>query len=261
MLGFGNLTSEKLFRLMMKTCGTTSPLDCLPKLLQLASEKCNLTEIQVDQSTSFSVSRLNYNFQRIVYSRRNFMEPGEQPRPHRYFFKEIQPSWPIIGAGKRRRPTLGPSSMPVQVKGIAFLLVSFFHRPAFTMGSIDGDCWHFFRLDGGYNCRWKPTLGNIPDFKRIAPDQKLELMMTDLDQSKMRIFDQKFSKNGLDCREVLQLQPFSSVSEVGHRQAVAGDEDGRLPLLSNRLLHERDHGGSKARKPWKSPELRQTQGP
>ena len=75
--------------------------------------------------------------------------------------------------------------------------------------------------------------------------------MTDLDQSKMRIFDQKFSKDGLDCRQVLQLQPFLSVSEVGHRQAVAGDEDGRLPLLSNRLLHERDHGGggSKARKP------------
>ena len=92
MLGFGNLTTEKFFRLMMKTCGTTSPLDCLPKLLQLASEKCNLTEIQVDQSTSFSFSRLNYNFQRIVYSRRNFMEPGEQPRLHRYFFKEIQPS-------------------------------------------------------------------------------------------------------------------------------------------------------------------------
>ena len=67
--------------------------------------------------------------------------------------------------------------------------------------------------------------------------------MTELDQAKMRIFDQKFSKDGLDCRQVTSLKLFQSASEVGHRQAAAWDEDGRLPLLSHWLLHERDHGG------------------
>ena len=52
-------------------------------------------------------------------------------------------------------------------------------------------------------------------------DQKLELMMTELDQTKMRNFDQKFSKDGLDCRQVIQLNHLQSVSEVGHRQATA----------------------------------------
>ena len=87
--------------------------------------------------------------------------------------------------------------------------------------------------------------------------------MTELDQIKMRIFDQKFSKDGLDCRQVIWLQHFQSVSEVGHRQATAWDEDGWLPLLSHWLLHERDHegGGSKVPNLYKSSGLRGTQWP
>lgn len=67
----------------------------------------------------------------------------------------------------------------------------------------------------------KKSLENIIDWKRSTPDQKLELMMTELEQEKMRIFDQRFSKDGLDCRQVILLQYFQSVSEVGHRQATA----------------------------------------
>ena len=96
--------------------------------------------------------------------------------------------------------------------------------------------------------------------KRSTPDQKLELMMTELDDTKMRIFDQKFSKDGLDCRQVISLQHFQSVSEVGDWQAAAWDEDGRLPLLSHWLLHERDHGG-RGWKLYKSSELGGTQEP
>ena len=62
----------------------------------------------------------------------------------------------------------------------------------------------------------KVTFKNIIGCKRSTPDQKLELMMTELDQAKMRIFDQKFSKDGLDCRQVISFQHFQSASEVGH---------------------------------------------
>lgn len=129
---------------MLKTCGTTSPLDCLPRLLEVAREECNLTEIQG-----------------IVYSRRNFMEPSQQPGPHRSWEEESSSLMSIFKAGS-----------------------------AFTMGSIYGDCWHFFRLHQ----------------EKKIPDQKLELMMTKLDQTKMEIFDERFSKDGLDSRQVIWIQ-------------------------------------------------------
>ena len=49
----------------------------------------------------------------------------------------------------------------------------------------------------------KKPIKNIDKKKRSSSGQKLELMMTELDQIKMRIFDQKFSKDGLDCRQVI----------------------------------------------------------
>ena len=68
-------------------------------------------------------------------------------------------------------------------------------------------------------------------------------MMTKLDQNKMKVFDERFSKDGLDCRQVIWIQHLQPVSEVRTGQADARDEDGRLPLLPQRLLHERDHEG------------------
>jgi len=87
------------------------------------------------------------------------MEPNQQPSPHRSWEEEASSLSSMFKAGS-----------------------------AFTMGSIYGDCWHFFRLNQG---------------QKSPPDQKLELMMTKLDQNKMKVFDERFSKDGLDCRQVI----------------------------------------------------------
>ena len=231
---------------------------------------------------------VNCDCQQIVYSRRNFMEPGQQPSPHRYFelgsisvFTNHR-SWEeeasnlrsVFSAGSGRKQFCSgfivctiqrlwffwPTGTTMMYGcEVIFFWLHVLHHPAFTMGSIYGDCWHFFRFQQGCKWVWKP-IEVINNWKRSTPDQKLELMMTELDDTKMRIFDQKFSKDGLDCRQVISFQHFQSASEVGHWQAAAWDEDGRLPLLSHWLLHERDHGG-RGWKLYKSSELGGTQEP
>jgi len=60
-------------RMILKTCGTTTPLDCLERLLQL-----------VVKYTGFD------HLQDIFYSRKNFMRPDLQKAPHQMFEQEVK---------------------------------------------------------------------------------------------------------------------------------------------------------------------------
>lgn len=66
---------------------------------------------------------------------------------------------------------------------------------AYTMGPMDRDCWHVFCMDS------RSRGGGHP------PEQKLEIMMTDLDQEKMMVFHQSVSNDGLDARKVRHSLP------------------------------------------------------
>lgn len=139
------LSESSLFvdknRIVLKTCGTTSPLDCLPRLLEMAREVAGQAGIE-----------------RIIYSRKNFEEPGLQPSPHRCWGQE------------------------------ALRLRSLFQTgSAYSLGPINRDCWHFFTMDNRQGV-WRP-------------EQKLELMMTDLEQEKMEVFHQAVSRDGPDARK------------------------------------------------------------
>ncbi|XP_055539392.1 S-adenosylmethionine decarboxylase proenzyme isoform X1 [Wyeomyia smithii] len=59
-------------RWILKTCGTTTPLQCLEPLLRLASEIAGYTEIED-----------------LFYSRKNFKRPELQVSPHRGFDEEV----------------------------------------------------------------------------------------------------------------------------------------------------------------------------
>eukprot|EP00127_Corallochytrium_limacisporum_P006004 Clim_evm81s215 gene=Clim_evmTU81s215 len=70
------LSESSLFvsrnRVILKTCGTTTLLYCVPKLLELAKEECGITDV-LD----------------IFYSRAAFLRPEAQLEPHRQFEYEV----------------------------------------------------------------------------------------------------------------------------------------------------------------------------
>lgn len=63
-------------RWILKTCGTTTPLQCLRAMMELAAEVAGHT--QVDN---------------VFYSRKNFMRPHLQQNPHRDFEQEVRHSF------------------------------------------------------------------------------------------------------------------------------------------------------------------------
>lgn len=59
-------------RWILKTCGTTTPLQCIEPLLQMASKLAGYTDVE-----------------HLFYSRKNFKRPDLQVSPHRGFEEEV----------------------------------------------------------------------------------------------------------------------------------------------------------------------------
>ena len=94
-----NLSFQSLspFRFILKTCGTTTPLDCIEELTRLVKEFSGFDTVEV------RILRTNYhiilNFQEIFYSRKNFQRPDLQKHPHRNFEHEVMILEKYFGAG------------------------------------------------------------------------------------------------------------------------------------------------------------------
>ncbi|XP_033112780.1 S-adenosylmethionine decarboxylase proenzyme-like [Anneissia japonica] len=60
-------------RFILKTCGTTTPLDCIPTLLKVAEKYCGFTKVED-----------------VFYSRKNFIRPDLQDRTYQRFEEEVK---------------------------------------------------------------------------------------------------------------------------------------------------------------------------
>merc|ERR1712179_96089 len=69
-------------RFILKTCGTTTPLDCIEELTRIVKEFSGFDTVE-----------------EIFYSRKNFQRPELQRHPHRHFEQEVEILEKYFGAG------------------------------------------------------------------------------------------------------------------------------------------------------------------
>ncbi|XP_054268778.1 S-adenosylmethionine decarboxylase proenzyme [Macrosteles quadrilineatus] len=142
-------------RFILKTCGTTTPLQCLGPLMLLVEKYAGFDEVED-----------------VFYSRKNFKRPDLQKNPHRSFEKEVT----FLDSFFANVPD---SPKPDVAGGTAYCL-----------GSPARDCWYLYTLN--------PTSRHT---RPRAPDQTLEVLMTDLDPEVMKIFTQQGASSAADATQ------------------------------------------------------------
>lgn len=118
-------------RFILKTCGSTTLLNAIKPLLFVVRELAGFDEV-LD----------------IFYSRKNFMRPELQDKPHRTFEDEVDVLDELFEDGA-----------------------------AYCLGKVKRDCWYLYTLNPPMHFEGIQV-----------PDQTLEIIMQELDQKIMKIF-------------------------------------------------------------------------
>ncbi|KAK9416032.1 putative adenosylmethionine decarboxylase [Seiridium unicorne] len=162
-------------KLILKTCGTTTLLWGLKRLLRIAAREAGFPFHNVESLDDEQVAATPY---RVFYSRKNFLYPEKQPLPHRSWGQEIK-----------------------------FLDDMFDHGSAYMVGKMNGDHWYLYITSPQANLtpprtpdeertpttrtrhRKIPTgLASAFDGTAESNDETLEILMTDLDAENAKQF-------------------------------------------------------------------------
>ncbi|KAI9765303.1 MAG: spermidine resistance protein [Geoglossum simile] len=165
-------------KLILKTCGTTTLLCGLPRILEIAALSAGFPHVQPNLLKGIPAVATPY---RIFYSRKNFLFPDRQHHPHRSWRDEVK-----------------------------FLDKMFLRGSAYMIGKMNGDHWYLYITDPGTTLTPPATpepdqasrvetetrLLTMPADMAAAdtmgpdqgPDETLEVLMTDLDPENAKQF-------------------------------------------------------------------------
>jgi S-adenosylmethionine decarboxylase len=195
-------------KLILKTCGTTTLLSGLPRILEIAALYAGFPKSTAPPSRGITVAAAPY---RVFYSRKNFLFPERQRGPHR--------SWRD------------------EVKALDLL---FLRGSAYMIGKMNGEHWYLY-LTEPYTqltppaspnrepvitkLELPPAVNGLEAAKQEAEaethDETLEILMTDLDEENAKQFY-------LDHASAVAEERHRNLHENGH-----DDKDEAFDVFSN----------------------------
>ena len=161
-------------KLILKTCGTTTLLSGLPKILEIAALVAKFPHRVANQDLGTGTAAVPY---RVFYSRKNFLFPDRQVGPHRSWRDEVKSLDKLFLGGS-----------------------------AYMIGKMNGEHWYLYLTEPNTILTPPATpkrqetetkLLDLPEAKAAFTtcdddeddeDETLEILMTDLDQGKAKQF-------------------------------------------------------------------------
>ncbi|KAH9828352.1 Adenosylmethionine decarboxylase [Teratosphaeria destructans] len=154
-------------KLVLKTCGTTTLLCGLPRLLEIAALEAGFPHVKADLPEGIGAAATPH---RIFYSRKNFLYPDQQQGPHRSWRDEVR-----------------------------YLDKMFLGGSAYMIGKMNGEHWYLYITGPGTQITPPSTPAetktqHLPlprgpaDGEADTGDETLEILMTDLEETNARQF-------------------------------------------------------------------------
>jgi S-adenosylmethionine decarboxylase len=159
-------------KVVLKTCGTTTLLYGLPRMLEIAALMAGFPHVPADPAKAIQATATPY---RVFYSRKNFLYPNQQRGPHRSWRDEVR-----------------------------FLDKLFLGGSAYMIGRMNGEHWYLYitgpdtqltppstpsdSLPTETKFVAYPEACEITNQAAAEEDETLELLMTDLDETCARQF-------------------------------------------------------------------------
>lgn len=209
-------------KLVLKTCGTTTLLLGLPRMLEIAALEAGFPHVKANPTQGLSAAATPH---RIFYSRKNFLYPNQQKGPHRSWRDEVR-----------------------------FLDNMFVGGSAYMIGKMNGEHWYLYITGPGTQLtppatpeeeRFQTPTKHIDISEKMAHaaanasldddagDETLEVLMTDLDEQNARQFYlERASEIAHDNARRAHLARKDAIEHLG----VIAEANGSDPSISGNTL-------------------------